>query len=136
MKSINRNITLSVLTEYLSSQFAEKKQYYLKLGIRNLKKLARYILFQIDFLIQFEYSKENIKEHLLEKASAFFGLDFDEVKEKIKTKIKTKKAKKKNKNSSELRPNNKTRKTFFKKNEKKPKKKAMNIYTPPKELSV
>lgn len=56
--------------------------------LKFLFSLARSITVQYRFLRNFEYTKGNIQKHLMDKASLFFGIEWEEdgLKEKVKNK--------------------------------------------------
>lgn len=91
---INSHFILKWLEDYLI------KCYFLirKMGFETLERGRE----ELQFFIEFEYTRTNIVQHLYDKASRFFGYDPDE-NERRKNKIKRRINSKKNKIRSKLR---------------------------------
>ena len=124
--------------DYLFSISNEFKAFSKEVLLRvkeGSKRIFKWILGQILFLFRFEYTRGNIKQHLLNKAASFFGFDMDEGKLKKKKKSKPIRSKYRlNSRKDSLKKQEKT--SGGKKRKKKNKKKiAGNIYNPPLELT-
>lgn len=95
------------------------------------RHLGRYLIRQIDFLRQFDYSGQNIQNYFIDKAAAFFGVDELKLKGKTKPKAIYLRFVNKHKNSrATLKAW--TRTTNFEKNMKK---NRANFYRPANELN-
>lgn len=95
------------------------------------RRLGRYLIRQIDFFRQFDYSGQNIRNYFMDKASAFFGVDETKLNGRTKPKDAYFRLINKHKNS---RATLKvwTRKAGFEKNMKK---NRTNYYRPANELN-
>lgn len=78
MISKNENIRLSSLTNQLSQYLYEFLGEGEEKSRSLLQEMKRYIKFQVKFLVHFNYTKGNIKNHFMEKAAAFFGFELCE----------------------------------------------------------
>lgn len=78
MKQVNQKIELSDIPILLSNDIREFIKESGRGILKHGKKVAVYLRFQILFLFQFNYTKTNIKDHLMKKALAFFDVNFDD----------------------------------------------------------
>ena len=71
---------MQLLSEWLKQEWNVFKQLIGRLSLQ----FFVYMKNQYQFLRKFKYTKENIKEHLMQKAAQFFGIELNEEERKNK----------------------------------------------------
>ncbi len=130
MKEIKLNITLSNVLSLLSEAFLFISTEILEFGRGIINSLAKSFKKQIRFLLNFDYSKESIKNHFLMKAANFFGFDLSEGDVKKSRRGRRKKGNISFKKRKEVKEKQQIDAVIISNGRKKSKKNQVNFYQP------
>mgnify|MGYP007044699756 CR=1 FL=1 len=121
LKDVIVNIIQGLLVDF---------EFLLQKGVANLKRLIKSVVYQITFLLKFNYSKNNIKQHLLNKSARFFGVNLSDFQNETGKKRPKKRINNWSNQCAQKQKDKQKKPSFWKTKKKKHEKKPKNIYRP------